>query len=416
MRQQHIDQHIHSSIVPDKPFVRDRFTWFIYVIMGYLVYLQAMPGPLTSLLRGPLHLSYLEVGLPTGAYALGIILVGACGERLIRPWRNHLLRLIWLGSGGLVLGAILLVLSQNISMVIVSALILGISGSLVQFLIQAALAEHHGETRAVALTEANAMASAGAVLAPLLIGGCEAAGLSWRTAVLCAPVVILCALLHFRTVKMPVEQVSTRVQTRPASDFPLAFWLYALVLICCIAIEWSLIVWSAITLQSAGLDRGVATILVSLFFIAELCGRLLGSRLARRASGTSLLTSALLVTGGGFLLFWLSPQVDWKIVGLLLTGLGVANLYPLTLAIALGTVPQRMEAASARLALGGGLAIFSAPLLLGWLAGTLGIQQAYGLVIGLLGIAGVLMQCANRLALHQTARHEVQSEMHLQES
>jgi fucose permease len=66
------------------------------------------------------------------------------------------------------------------------------------------------------------------------------------------------------------------------------------------------------------------------------------------------------------------------VAGLVATGLGVANLYPLALARALARAPGNAERASARAALASGSAILAAPFALGALADatSLGAAQA----------------------------------------
>jgi MFS family permease len=276
---------------------------------------------------------------------------------------------------------------------------MGVSGGLLQCLLQGKLAEHHQEKRTIALTEANVMASAGALLAPLLLGSLQAVGIGWQVAILCAPALFVGTAFSFRHMAAPRQVCTIHERVVAADHFPLAFWLYWLVLICSVAIEWSIIVWSALTLEKSGVPISLATMLVSLFFVAEMSGRLLGSRIARRASGPAFLLSSLALTALGFGCFWLWPLAVVKTGGLLLAGLGVANLYPLSLASALGTTPARMGAASARLSLGGGLATLAAPLLLGWLASLLGVQVAYGMIPVLLILAVTLTVMANRLHL-----------------
>jgi fucose permease len=102
-------------------------------------------------------------------------------------------------------------------------------------------------------------------------------------------------------------------------------------------------------------------------------------------------------TALGFSLFWLSWLLPLKLSGLVLTGLGIANLYPLILSAALSETPAQANAASGRFAFGIGVAIFAAPLLLGRMADTLGIQRAYGVVLGLLIGAFVLTLLVHRL-------------------
>ena len=67
-------------------------------------------------------------------------------------------------------------------------------------------------------------------------------------------------------------------------------------------------------------------------------------------------------------------------LGLFVAGIGVANLYPLIVALALGAAPGQSNEAGARLTFASGTAILAAPLLLGALADAAGIRLAYGVV------------------------------------
>jgi hypothetical protein len=102
-------------------------------------------------------------------------------------------------------------------------------------------------------------------------------------------------------------------------------------------------------------------------------------------------------------LFWLARLPALNVAGLFVAGLGVANLYPLALSAATGAAAGQANTASARISLAAGLAILTAPLLLGGVADRAGIQNAYGLVIGLLAAAVAMVVWANRIAARQTA-------------
>ena len=96
------------------------------------------------------------------------------------------------------------------------------------------------------------------------------------------------------------------------------------------------------------------------------------------------------------MVFWATGLPVPSVVGLAITGLGVAMLYPLALAIAVGVAAEAPDVATARCALGSGLAIAFAPLLLGWSADLLGIRLAYLLVPVLIGLAFVTVRFAHR--------------------
>jgi fucose permease len=118
-----------------------------------------------------------------------------------------------------------------------------------------------------------------------------------------------------------------------------------------------------------------------------LIGRIAGSRLTRRWSSLTLLLACLALTLIGFPLFWLARLATLNILGLFITGLGIASMYPLTLSIAVGLAPGQSNLASARVSLGVGTALLTAPLFLGWLADRIGLQSAYGMLIVLMVLA-----------------------------
>ena len=108
------------------------------------------------------------------------------------------------------------------------------------------------------------------------------------------------------------------------------------------------------------------------------------------------------VAGAGFFVYWLVPVALLAVLGLFVAGIGVANLYPLTVALALGAAPGQSTEAGARLTFASGTAILAAPLLLGALADAASIRLAYGVVpIFLLG-ALMTSRLGRRLSQERT--------------
>ena len=378
-------------------FARDRFTWLAYLMLGFYAYLEAALGPLMPFLRSELHLSYTVGSLHFSAFAVGTMLGGLVSDRVLRRWGRRWG--FWGGAAGMAAGAILLVLGRLAALTIAGAFVMGGLGGLLLVTIQATLADRHGERRATALTESNIVASAGATLAPLCIGGFQNIGLGWRAALYLMVPALLVLALSFRRVSFPVANQSFAGSEVSRHTLPLAFWAYWVVVVLSVSIEWCIIFWGANFLVSVvGLDKVLASTIMSIFFLAELLGRMAASWLTRRASSARLLVGALALTMIGFPLFWLAPLAPLNIFGLFLAGLGIANLFPLTLSVAVGIDPEQSNTASARISLGIGVALLAAPLALGWTADQIGIQQAYSLVAVLLVIALLVTVGANRFA------------------
>jgi fucose permease len=113
---------------------------------------------------------------------------------------------------------------------------------------------------------------------------------------------------------------------------------------------------------------------------------------------------SILAAGAGFLVFWMTGNVIPGLVGLFVTGLGVASLYPLILSLAIGAANNNTVQASVRATLASGTAILALPLALGRLADAVGIRQAYGVVaILLIGVFLIILVTGKDVPAHQPA-------------
>jgi fucose permease len=105
-----------------------------------------------------------------------------------------------------------------------------------------------------------------------------------------------------------------------------------------------------------------------------------------------------LISTIGFLIFWRTEIIFAGLSGLFITGLGVANLYPMILSLAIGVADGNTVRASARTTLASGTAILTLPLVLGRLADAVGIRSAYGVVVILLISVFLISQIAVRIS------------------
>lgn len=379
------------TISTTEPFVRDRLTWMAYFTLAYIAFTQAMLGPLLPFLRVELGLNYTRGGLLPGALAAGLVLSGLLGSWLAGRWGRRVI--FWSGAAALAVSALLLGLSHRFGPALLAVLGMGVGSSLTQVIIQALLADRHGERRSIAITEANVAASLSATLTPLVIGGLQSSGLGWRAVPVLISLFLVLLAATFRRDPIPEPDAEPPSPGPSRAVLPASFWLFWIVLFLIVAAEMVVAVWAAEFLASVvGLRRVEAAFGFSAFPAAMLIGRFAGSRLTRSRSSLPLLGAALLLTLVGFPLFWLARLPALNILGLFLTGLGMANQYPLTLSISVGLAGGRSNLASARASLAVGTALLSAPLLLGWLADRVGLQNAYSLVIILLlAASGIVM-------------------------
>jgi len=289
------------------------------------------------------------------------------------------------------LGAVLVVVGGRLALTVAGAGVMGLLGALLLVTIQAVLSDQHSRYRTRALTEANIGASLASGLAALLVGLCQSVGLGWRAALLIPIAFFALIAARYRRASLPPRAAGAAHGHRPATRLPLLFWLYWVVVVFSVAAEWSLTFWGTDYLHHViALDTGVAATVMGLYLFGTVLARVLGSKLTRTVPSATLLVAAIGVALAGFLVFWLAPHGPLTIIGLAVTGLGIANLFPLGLATGLGIAPESSDTTSARISLGAGLAIFVAPLSLGGLADHVGIRAAYGVVPLLLCAAGVV--------------------------
>ena len=161
-------------------FRRDRLTWIAYALLAWFAYLQAAPALLIGHLRDELDLSYSTGGLHVAAFAAGSVVAGVVSARLERALGRR--RLFWSAAALMGAGAIGLTAGRTAEVTVGSVLVMGAGGGLLLATIQAALADHHGERRAVALAEANVAASIAYVVLIGVLSLTAAVHAGWRVA------------------------------------------------------------------------------------------------------------------------------------------------------------------------------------------------------------------------------------------
>ncbi len=173
-----------------------------------------------------------------------------------------------------------------------------------------------------------------AVIVPVVLGSLDRTAVGWRVGML-LPVIGLAALwLVFRRDALPAAPVGTVGKRRLPGRLPGDYWPVAVLVAVGVGVEFSLVFYGAILLDDdRGLTTAAAATAMSVFFVGILAGRIAGAGISRRPGRIrAMLATALATTTVGFTMFWLSSAPAAAIAGLFVTGLGVANLYPLCLA------------------------------------------------------------------------------------
>ncbi|HRF49073.1 MAG TPA: MFS transporter [Anaerolineales bacterium] len=372
---------------------RDRTTWLVYLMLAFYAYCLNSFGPLTPFLRSELGISYAVASLHFTAFALGILGAGLGGPSVIE--RIGRWRALWLGAFGMSAGAVLLLVGVDPLVTIAASFLMGLIGSLILAVMPAALADRHGERRAIALSEANLLASVISTAAPLAIGWFARTALGWRPGLGLALLAPIALYFVFRGGSTGDGRATDVTAPRSTGSLPTRYWVFWAGLVLGVSIEFCMVFWSADFLETVrGLAKADAAQAVSLFLVGMIVGRLVGSRLVVRFDTRAVVIGSLLIAGLGFGVYWLVPGPIAALTGLLVTGLGVAGLYPLIMALAIEAAGPNVTQASARATLASGVAISILPLVLGRVADAVGIASAYGVVAALLVLTLVIIALA----------------------
>lgn len=395
---------LQAVVVPaaGEVFKRDRLTWMGYLLIGNYGFTMSALGPLMPFLRTELGIDYTTAAYHFSAWALGSLIAGMTGEKILASLGKKLT--IWIFATGYIFGTALLISMHQVGLTIASTFVCGICATFIGQAVNTVNSDRFGAQRVIAMTEMNICASIFCMMAPAAVSFAVKAGYGWRAALLLPIVAYFVQVAVFWKTPVPEKKAAVKSETaEKPGQLPLAYWVYWAVIAMMVACEWSMIFWSADFLQNvAKLSKADASQAVAAFLSAMLCGRIIGSFLTRRMSTYKLLLGACFVAIAGFATFWLAPIAYLNIVGLFFAGIGIANFYPLTLAAAIGVVPENAALAAARISLGTGSAILFAPLILGVVADKFGIFAAYGIVGVMLLLGTILVTCANAAA----KRHE----------
>ena len=394
---------------PDR-FVRDRLTVLAYAALGSFAFCLYGFGSVLAFLRPELRLSYPVTTLHSVLWAVGGILAGLGFRRLCAAFGRR--RVLWGSIAASFGGVMLLAVAHLLTLTLVAATLLGTAGTTTLIATSAIIADRHGRHRDRALIEANAGAVSMAVAAPLVFGLLGATAIGWRAGLLVPLAGFAAIYVVFRHQPVPDDpgdpgdlgDLGDSGGTGPS--LPAIFWLRASLVATNVAIEFCMVYYGAELLHAAGLHVARAATAMTLFYLGELAGRVAGARLAgarlagaRQGAGKTvpaLTAAALTISTAGFAVFWLAGRSPLALAGLFVTGLGVANLYPLTLGLALSAAPGDTGHAAARVAVVTGAAIAGAPFALSLLADRWGVSTAFVLEPALIALAAGLLAAATR--------------------
>jgi fucose permease len=366
-----------KSIPPSGQFVRTHLIWIYYALVGLGCYIMSALGPVMPFLRTELSMNYRLVGLHFSAFAMGSVLAGTIGDKIVHKLGR--VQSLWFSVGGTICGLLSFICAVHPAFTILGILACGFCGSMTYQTLATVISEQLGENRTLAFMEAEVVAMLVGGAAPFAVSASVSAKFGWRAAFV---VLILFYMATFPSLKKfgPAKEATVKKES-VEGKLPLAYWSYALVIFLSVAAEWSTAFWSADYLTyKLAISKAAAAAAVGAFFVGMVCGRFSGSRLVRWHTATRLLAISGFISVVGFLLFWLGNTSIVNITGLFLTGLGIANMYPLSFAAAVAAAQDQASKAIARVSLTCGGALLVMPIGLSFIADRAGLFNAYYVV------------------------------------
>ncbi|MFE0021160.1 MFS transporter [Amycolatopsis sp. NPDC059021] len=376
-------------------FVRGRPTLLSYIALGaYTFWLYAF-GPALALLRAEIGFSYTMISVYSAMWAGGSILAGLTFPAAAGLFGRR--ALLWWTALVTTLGAALFTFSHALAPTLAGAVVMGWAGTTVQITTQSVLADQHGPRSDKALVEANIGAGAAAVLAPLALGALHGTPAGWRAAMAVPAVGLVVLYLFYRRTSFPAVSLRGCGKDRASrTGLPAACWSLCLLVAVGIGVEFCVVYFgSELLTATTGLSTSSATTAMTVFYAGILLGRVAGARLTRHPGRTrTLVWWSLAITLAGLIALWLGGNVTVALGGLFAAGLGIANQFPLTLALALAAAPGRTDTANARAQLLGGVVVLVSPFLLGTMADHIGLAGGFSVAPALTALSGLLLLAA----------------------
>lgn len=362
---------------PAEGYRRDRATWAAFAALFAFGILNAVLGPALPYIRAVEHISYVVGALHQAAFAVGGGIAGLLAARERRVIGRA--PVIAAGTVGAALAGLAVGYGDVPAITIAGALLMSLLGTSALIRVWAVLADVHGARRAVAMTEGEVSVSLAGILTPALIGALAGTALGWRFAfVIGAGIAGLAALCTWwARMPPPIRTVAPANDGNAGSVRPQATLI---VVFAIVALEFTLSFWLASYLHDdIELTRNVAVAAVSGLYAANLAGRLLASRLARRAGPERLLAAALVIALAGLPVLLLAGGAVAAVAGAVIAGIGIGAMFPLTSALHVKASPRTADGALGQVLAVAAIGQIAGPLAAGAVAQVAGLRA--GLII-----------------------------------
>lgn len=351
--------------------------------LGYVMYLL---GAISAFLAGALALSDSETGLHSAAMATGLIASGLASHRLDARFG---LRAVHLSALALMALAVAVIAwAPAFAVTLAGSLMLGAGVGLVLSHVNAAVSAVGGARAVVQFIRATLVSMLTSASVAVVVGLGVAIGLGWQGAILPALLFIGLAALASLGRSRTARQASATHGRLPG-----AFWLPWLLTVLVVCVEFGVLFWAATMVErTTGASLADATLTISVFFFGVVVARAAVSGIPAlgRTSPVRLLRVSLALAFFGVLAVWASTSYELSVAAMLVGGLGLGVLYPVSASVTLATAPDARALASGRVVLASGTAMLLAPFVLGVAADAVGVATAW-MLIPALCVASLLL-------------------------
>jgi predicted MFS family arabinose efflux permease len=365
-----------SKLAAAKP-KRDSPTWASYLLITSYVWFIYGFGASQALIRDEQGTSRTISSLHAVAFSIGGIVAGLIAARVIHALGRG--RFLTFSVIGATVGVFIYTAPGGIGVTLTGTFIAALFGSSIIIGTSAFLFDYQQKAGPASVTEANAIAALGGVLAPIAIGIGAVIFLGWRAGLWILFLGFFLSILLMRknpdAFGVPIVE---QIQQASRVPFPRQFWWALVTLFLLLTTEFTLTLWSADLLRDrAGFEAGAAAASVGALTSGIFIGRVLGARFAEYFPVDRILTLAVLIAFGGWLVVWLSSNAAVMLVGLVISGLGFSLFWPLGLSRVVLASGGKSDRASALSAMAGATAGGMGPFLLGTLADSVGVHTAF---------------------------------------
>ncbi|HHX59949.1 MAG TPA: MFS transporter [Epulopiscium sp.] len=359
---------------------------YSFFINGLLV---LMTGAILTYLMTDYNLSYNQVGLLVSVQAMGnlaaILFSGVIVHFLGRKKALIAIGVLFsIGFGGITLTSSPILLGI---LLFLAGAGWGINANLINVLVSEATEGHTGYTNILHMSFAI-----GAFISPLLVSTLASFDISWKVAV--AFVALTSVSLIFVFIKVHVDEPEKQQKEKVKLSFDFLkdpkYFLYMIIFFCYVGAETGLNSWLISYLVQEGImELDKATLMLSVLWVTIIFGRMTVAYISKFIRKDILLagaTSFMFISVG---LFLINKDPKLTVILMVAIGLGMAGIYPTTVANA-SYLLTGAGIASGILFAGGGLGASVVPYIVGAVAENKGISQGLKSTLVVIFIMAIL--------------------------